>query len=41
MAHFFTWSVTPMLRGGALTFGMDMVKLWRHFKNLWTLFENF
>jgi hypothetical protein len=30
-----------MLHGGALTLDMDMVMLWRHFKDLWTLFEHF
>jgi hypothetical protein len=33
MAHFLT--VTPMLHGGALTLGMDMVKIWRHISKIY------
>ena len=34
MTHFFTWRVTPMLHGGALTVGMEMVKRWRHISRI-------
>jgi hypothetical protein len=35
MTHFFSWRVTPMLHGGALTLGMDMVMLWRHISRIY------
>jgi hypothetical protein len=35
VTHFFTWRVTPILHGGALTLGMDIVKIWRHISRIY------
>ena len=35
MTHFLTWRVTPILHGGSLTLGMDMVMLWRDISRIY------
>jgi hypothetical protein len=35
MAHCLTWRVTPMLHGGSLTLGMDMVNIHRHISSIY------